>query len=49
MSGRGIAGSTVDLLICAVAVRREWTVFTRDLDFERYAEAVSASLKVDVR
>ncbi len=46
---KGIAGSTVDLLICAVAARREWTVFTRDHDFERYADAVSSSLKVDVR
>ena len=33
----GIAGSPVDFLLCAVARRREWPVFTLDRDFERYA------------
>jgi predicted nucleic acid-binding protein len=33
----GIAGSGVDFLICAVALRHNWEVFTLDKDFERYA------------
>lgn len=34
---RGIAGSAIDFLICAIAVRRNWAVFTADQDFARYA------------
>jgi len=33
----GIAGSPVDFLLCAVAVRRGVPLFTTDGDFERYA------------
>src|SRR6266576_160774 len=33
---RGIAGSAIDFLICAVAKRRDWHIFTTDHDFERY-------------
>jgi predicted nucleic acid-binding protein len=33
---KGIAGSAVDFLICAVAHRREWMIFTTDRDFQRY-------------
>ena len=32
----GIAGSSADFLICAVAVRRDWEIFTADRDFEQY-------------
>jgi predicted nucleic acid-binding protein len=32
---RGIAGPAIDFLICAVAQRREWHIFTTDRDFER--------------
>jgi predicted nucleic acid-binding protein len=35
---RGIAGSGVDFLICAVAVERGWQVFTTDSDFGGYAK-----------
>ena len=35
---RGIAGSSIDFLICAVAERRSWQIFTTDLDFEEYAK-----------
>jgi predicted nucleic acid-binding protein len=38
---RGIAGSAIDFLICAVAERRNWQVFTTDQDFERYAKVVA--------
>ncbi len=33
----GVSGSAVDWLICAVALRRNWPVFTIDKDFARYA------------
>jgi predicted nucleic acid-binding protein len=41
---RGIAGSPVDLLICAVAVRHGWQVFTTDRDFSRYAAVLPIQL-----
>jgi len=34
---RGIAGSAIDFLICATALRRNWQIFTTDRDFPRYA------------
>ncbi len=33
----GVAGSAVDFLICAAALRRKWQIFTLDKDFEKYA------------
>lgn len=36
----GIAASTVDLLICAVAIRRLMPIFTTDPDFNRYAKVL---------
>ncbi len=41
---RGIAGSTIDFLICAVASRRKWQVFTTDKDFERYGRVLGLKL-----
>ncbi len=32
----GVSGSAVDFLICSVALRRNWAVFTMDKDFTRY-------------
>lgn len=40
----GIAGSAIDFLICAVAQRRQWQIFTVDRDFERYARALPLEL-----
>ncbi len=34
---RGIAGSAIDFLLCAVALRHNWQIFTTDRDFSRYA------------
>lgn len=34
----GIAGSPIDILLCAVARRRGASVFTTDADFEQYAK-----------
>ena len=33
----GVAGSAIDLLICAAAARRDLPIFTVDADFGRYA------------
>jgi len=41
---RGIAGSAIDFLICAVADRREWQMFTTDRDFERYGRVLGVKL-----
>jgi|ERR1043166_1943401 predicted nucleic acid-binding protein len=35
---RGIQGSNTDFLICAVAARREFAIFTNDGDFTHFAE-----------
>ena len=43
---RGIAGSTIDFLICAVSSRRKWQVFTTDQDFERYGRVLGLKLYV---
>lgn len=40
----GIAGSAVDLLLCAVAMRRSVSIFTVDRDFDRYAEVLPIQL-----
>lgn len=41
---RGIAGSAIDFLICAIALRRNWQIFTADRDFPRYASALPLKL-----
>jgi predicted nucleic acid-binding protein len=41
---RGVAGSAIDFVICAAALRREWQVFTTDKDFNRYARIVPLKL-----
>jgi hypothetical protein len=33
---KGIAVSVVDALICAVALARDWSIFTTDPDFRKY-------------
>ena len=43
---RGIAGSAIDFLICAVASRRNWQIFTTDLDFERYKKVLGLKMYV---
>jgi predicted nucleic acid-binding protein len=37
---RGIAGSPVDCLICALALARKWQIFTTDADFKSYSKAM---------
>lgn len=33
----GVAGSSIDFLICAVAMKHQWPIFTTDRDFVAYA------------
>ena len=40
----GLAATTVDMLICAVALRCDWEILTTDLDFARYASVLKISL-----
>jgi predicted nucleic acid-binding protein len=37
---KGIQGSHIDFLICAVADRAKLQIFTTDLDFDRYAKLI---------
>jgi predicted nucleic acid-binding protein len=41
---RGITGSAIDFLICSVALRRGWQIFTNDRDFARYASVLPRKL-----
>jgi predicted nucleic acid-binding protein len=41
---KGLAGSGVDFLICAVAIARGWQVFTSDADFRSYARLIPVQL-----
>jgi len=41
---KGIHGTSVDLLICAAAVRHGLRIFTTDNDFERYAQYLPIDL-----
>jgi predicted nucleic acid-binding protein len=41
---RGLVGSGVDFLICAVAISREWQIFTTDSDFGGYARVIPVQL-----
>jgi predicted nucleic acid-binding protein len=40
---RGISGSPIDFLICAIAQHRRWQIFTTDRDFENYRKAIPVS------
>lgn len=40
----GIAATPVDMLICAAAVHRRWSVFTIDRDYLRYAKLFTVHL-----
>ncbi len=41
---QGIAGSAIDFLICATALRHSWQIFTTDRDFSRYATVLPLKL-----
>ena len=41
---RGVQGSNTDFLICAVAERRNLSIFTTDADFTRFAAVLPIAL-----
>ena len=41
---KGIQGSNTDFLICAVAVRNKFSIFTTDKDFERFLKHIKIIL-----
>jgi predicted nucleic acid-binding protein len=41
---KGVAPSVVDMLLCAVANRQGWEIFTTDPDFERYSRILDLRL-----
>jgi predicted nucleic acid-binding protein len=43
---RGLADSTVDMLVCAVALRHSWEVFTTDRDFIHYSRVIPIQMFV---
>jgi hypothetical protein len=42
--GKGIVVSIVDILLCAVVMKREWAIFTTDPDFRNYAKLLPLSI-----
>lgn len=38
--GKGIQGSNTDFLICAIASRNEYPIFTNDADFTHFAKVI---------
>lgn len=41
---RGVAVSTSDILICAIAIARDWSIFAADPDFKAYARILPLKL-----
>jgi len=41
---RGIAGSSIDFLLCAVSASRHWPIFTQDQDFREYERVLPLTL-----
>ena len=41
---RGVAVSVSDMLVCAIALARDWSVFAADPDFKSYARILSLKL-----
>lgn len=37
---KGVVVSIVDMLLCAVAIKRQWAIFTTDPDFSNYAKVL---------
>jgi predicted nucleic acid-binding protein len=42
----GLQGSSIDFLICAVAIRYHWPVLTTDTDFVGYAQHLPLTLDI---
>jgi predicted nucleic acid-binding protein len=46
---KGVQGSAIDFLICAVATRNDWAVFTADKDFQNYQKHIPIELYTSSR
>ncbi len=44
----GIQGAHTDFLICAVAIRNEWEIFTTDNDFQHYSQYLPIKLFTEI-
>jgi predicted nucleic acid-binding protein len=44
--GKGIVVSIVDILLCAIAIKREWAIYTTDADFTNYVKVLPISIHV---
>ena len=44
--GKGIVVSIVDILLCAVAIKRKWAIFTTDPDIINYVKVLPISIHV---
>jgi predicted nucleic acid-binding protein len=42
--GKGIVVSIVDILLCAIAIKREWAIFTIDPYFTNYVKVLPISI-----
>jgi predicted nucleic acid-binding protein len=42
--GKGIVVSIVDVLLCAVVMKRKWAIFTSDPDFTNYATVLPLTI-----
>ena len=40
----GVVGSSIDMLLCSVAIRRGWAIYTSDRDVERYSKCLDIQL-----
>ena len=43
---KGLAVTPIDILICTVALRRAWSVFTTDPDFTHYSKVLPLKLHI---
>ena len=43
---RGVAVSVSDILICAIAIARDWSIFATDPDFKSYAKILPLKLHI---
>jgi predicted nucleic acid-binding protein len=43
---KGIAVSIVDILLCAIAIKRQWAIFATDPDFSNYARVLPLQIHV---
>ena len=42
--GKGIVVSIIDILLCAVAIKRQWAIFTTERDLTNYMKVLPISI-----